>query len=90
MKKLGEELKKRRVIIDRQFDTAHDAFLLSHSKTVNEGIVSGSSCQGCESLRGLIKLRFRLSPVLKKKSKIYRNVMTSFVTRLSRLGFRTQ
>ncbi len=37
MKKLGEELKNAELLLDRQFETAHDAFLLSHSKTVNEG-----------------------------------------------------
>ena len=89
--KLGEELKNAELLLDRQFDTAHDAFLLSHSNTVNEGNRLRDQLPRLRELtRTHIKLRFRLSPDLKKKSKIYRNVMTSFVTRLSRLGFRTQ
>ncbi len=37
MKKLGAELQVAEMALDRQFGTAHDAFLLAHSKTVNEG-----------------------------------------------------
>ena len=37
MRKLSGELKVVEGALDRQFGAAHDAFLLSHSKTVNEG-----------------------------------------------------